>query len=117
MAQMTKLHVALPEQMIKALSIIEDDTDRPRTRIIRRAVGDYLRKYAEATPGFTERVGVPIVVEKEFRPGLKTDVISIRGQKQTVVITDGGWRQPVPDDYIEIDSSLMSILDQDKDGD
>ena len=109
---MTKVALALPEQMLMALALIEKDTDRPRTRIIRRAVSDYLRVYAQTHPDFLDRVGVPLIVEKEFKPGLKTDIISIRGQKHTVVITDGGWRQPVPDDYIEINTTLLSVLDK-----
>jgi len=111
---MTKVALALPEQMLMALALIEKDTDRPRTRIIRRAVSDYLRQYAAANPDFLERVGTPIVVEKEFRPDVRTDVVVIRGVKQTVVVTADGWRQPRPEDYTEVDGSLLSILDKDE---
>ena len=97
-----------------ALALIEKDTDRPRTRIIRRAVSDYLRLYAAEHPDFIERVGVPLVVEKEFREGVKTDVVVIRGVKHTVVVTADGWRQPRPDDYTEVSTSLLSILDKDE---
>lgn len=109
---MTKVALALPEQMLRALALIEEDTDRPRTRIIRRALGDFLRQYAKDNPGFMERVGTPTVVEKVFRSDIRTDVVMIRGAKQTVVVTEDGWRQPRPEDYVEVDNSLLSILDQ-----
>ena len=115
MAQMTKIALALPEQMIRALAVVEQDTDRPRTRVIRRAVSDYLRDYAKAHPDFVERVGVPLVEEKEFRPGLQTDIVVIRGVKHTVVVTESGWRQVTPEDYVVVDNNLLSILDKDGD--
>jgi len=116
MATMTKIHVALTEGQVKELSMIEEETDRPRTRIIRRAVLDYLKKYREEHPGFAERVGVPLEIEKELKPGLKTDVVIMRGVKHDVIILpDGSWRLPTADDYIEEGSILnhvkSSVLD------
>lgn len=109
MAQMTKVHVALTEDMVKELTMIEADTDRPRTRIIRRAVIDFLKKYREEHPGFAERVGVPLEIERELKDGLKTDTVIMRGVKHEVVILpDGSWRLPTADDYIEENGSSVS---------
>lgn len=114
MASMTKLHTALNEQQVLALSLIEKDTDLPRTRILRRAVTDYIKKYSENNPGFIERLGAPIEVEREFKPGLQTDIVVIRGIKKEVIVTTDGWRMPTPDDYVEegsVVSRMTSILD------
>ena len=118
---MAKIHVALDEQQVKALTIIETETDRPRTRVIRRAIVDYIKKYATeydknnpGTPCFMERVGTPIEVEKEFKPGVQTDVVIIHGIKKEMVVTEeGGWRHPVASDYVEEgQSGQTSILDE-----
>lgn len=111
MAQMFKIALALPQQLVSAMAVIEQDTDRPRTRIIRRAVSDYIRMYAAEHPGFMERVGGPIEVERELKPGLKLDTISVNGKRQEVIVTDNGWRLPTPDDYVEEMRNLKSILD------
>jgi len=113
---MSKIHVALEEPQVRALTIIEAETDRPRTRIIRRAIVDYIKKYADANPGFMERVGTPIELEREFKPGVKTDVVIIHGVKKEMVVTEeGGWRNPVPSDYIDSEGNgKTSILDGDK---
>jgi len=113
MALMTKIHVALTEAQVRELSMIEEDTDRPRTRIIRRAILDYLKKYREEHPGFAERVGSPLEIERELKPGLKTDVVLMRGVRHEVVLLpDGSWRLPTSDDYIEEgSSSKASVLD------
>ena len=111
---MAKIHVALDAPQVAALTIIEADTDRPRTRIIRRAIVDYIKKYADANPGFMERVGTPIETEREFKPGVKTDTVVIHGMKKEMVVTaDGGWRHPVASDYVEDGgaSGQTSILD------
>jgi len=113
MAVMTKIHVALTPDQVRELTMIEEDTDRPRTRLVRRAIVDYLKKYRADNPGFAERVGVPLEIERELKPGLKTDIVVMRGVKHEVVILpDGSWRLPTADDYIEEgSSSASSIID------
>lgn len=101
MSQMHKCHTALNQQQVDALTIIEKDTDLPRTRIIRRAINDYIKKYSETNPGFIERLGAPIQIERELKPGLQLDTVLFRGQKKEVIVTADGWRFPTPDDYIE----------------
>lgn len=118
MAQMEKVHVALEPNQVKALSLIEAETDRPRTRVIRRAVTDFLKKYADEHPGFLERVGGSIESEgeRELKPGLETDNVVIRGIKKLVIVTKDGWRNPTNEDYVDGGASAQpvqsSILDE-----
>jgi len=102
MSQMTKIHVALTEQQVRELTAIEALTDRPRTRIVRRAIGEYLERYRKANPDFcpVSPVGES-VTERELKPGLKTDIMVIRGVKQEVIVTENGWRMPAAGDWVE----------------
>jgi metal-responsive CopG/Arc/MetJ family transcriptional regulator len=108
---MTKIHVALTEQQVRELSAIEEATDRPRTRILRRAVTEYLLRYREAHPEFAAKMGAPVELEKEFKHGIRVDTAIIGGMKTEVVITPEGWRMPRPDDYVQ-DGSAPSVLDE-----
>ena len=115
--QMTKCNLALTHQQVKELNAIEKDTDRPRTRIIRRAIEEYLKRYRTTNPEFDARFprNESEPVDRDFRPGIQTDVVVIRGVKTEVVITpDGMWRKPVESDYVsetEEKSVGSSILD------
>jgi hypothetical protein len=63
-----------------------------------------------------DRVGAPLEIEREFKPGVRTDTVVIHGVKKEMVVTeDGGWRHPRPDDYVsEGSNGQRSILDEGK---
>jgi len=116
---MAKAHIALTPQQVKELNAIERETDRPRTRIIRRAIEDYLTKYRNSNPDFAARFprtpGL-IDTEREFKPGITTDIVVVRGKRTEMVVTpEGGWRMPTEDDYVkEGEVGQLSIIDQEK---
>lgn len=93
-----KVGASFSPRQIAELDQVERETDLQRTRIIRRAVEEFLRKYRAEHPGFQERVGLPVT--REFKEGIETEEVVIRGKKTTVIMNpDGGWRMPVEDDY------------------
>lgn len=113
--RMHKSQLTLTQQQIKELNAIERETDRPRTRIIRRAVEDYLMKYRAANPEFAAkfpRTPEASNFEREFKPGVETDFIAVRGKRTEVVVTpDGGWRLPTEEDYVK-DEVQTSIFEE-----
>lgn len=104
--QTTKINIGLMPHHVKELNAIERETDRPRTRIIKRAIEEYLLRYRAAHPEFAKRhprVGVELV-ERDLKPGLQTDVVIMRGVRREVIMNpDGSWRLPTEDDYIPLD--------------
>jgi predicted transcriptional regulator len=109
---MLKTQLPLSEPMINALKHIETATDLPRTRIIRRAINEYIKRYAAANPDFAAKVEGTLESERVFKDGIVTDTLVAGGRKIEVVVTPNGWRMPTPDDYIEEKADLLSVLDR-----
>ena len=110
----TKLNITLTPQHVKELNSIERDTDRPRSRVIRRAIEEYLLRYRNVNPEFAKRNprDMTDMSERDLKPGLQSDIVVIRGMKKEVIITDTGWRIPVEDDYVPFEEAkVMSVID------
>lgn len=107
MSQQSKINISLEEHQTKELNAIERDTDRPRPRIIRRAIEEYLLRYRAAHPDFAKRhprTGIELV-DRDLKPGLQSDYVIMRGVKRLVIIEDNGasWRVPTEEDYVPLD--------------
>lgn len=113
----TKTNITLSAQQVKELNAIERETDRPRVRIIRRAIEEWLLRYRAANPEFAAKYKRdPEDDEVEpapFKAGIETDTVIIRGKKVEVVITSEGWRLPTPEDRESdpVSGKSVSILE------
>jgi len=110
-----KVQASLLQYQVDELNAIERDTDRPRSRIIRRAVEEYLLKYRQEHPEFATKNPRPdnVVIERELKKNIQTDIVIIRGVKREVVITEDGWRSLTDDDYEpeRVSVPAMSVID------
>lgn len=92
---MVKMHIAVTPEMAAEIAEIERREDRPRTRIMRRAVEDYLQRYREAHPDFS-----PGTAKRVLKAGLRTDVVISQGKRlEVIVLEGGGWRPIMEADY------------------
>ena len=55
MSSIYKTYIAVPKEMLDQLTEIERLTDRPRTRVIRRAITDYIDRFREGNPEFATK--------------------------------------------------------------
>lgn len=107
MAMMVKMHATLTEEQAAAVEEIERREDRPRTRIMRRAIEEYIEKYRQMHPDFVVAGGTP---ERLLKESLQTDVVAIGGKKVVVILEgDGGWRKPVEEDYVTAEPTTSVI--------
>jgi len=98
---MMKSNLSLTPEQMEQINQIEKAEDRPRTRILRRAVEEYLQRYDKAHPGF-----FTIVPKRMLKEGLEVDTIAFRGKKTEVVfLADGSWRLPKEEDYEELEEA------------
>ena len=112
-----KAHIVLTPDQIRNLDGIERETDRPRARIIRRAIDEYIHRFRKSNPDFAARHPLTPSIDntdRDFKPGVKTDVVVMGGKKIEVVVNpDGSWRRPVEEDYVPFgETGQMSIIDE-----
>ena len=107
---LVKMNISLEPKQAAEIAEIEKREDRPRTRILRRAIEEYLAKYRAAHPDFkVDGASGPTRMLKE---SLETDFVVMRGKRvEVVVLSDGTWRLPVDSDYEDSNSGGNSILD------
>ena len=79
------------------------------------AVEEYLLKYRQEHPEFATKNPRPdnVVIERELKKNIQTDIVIIRGVKREVVITEDGWRSLTDDDYEpeRVSVPAMSVID------
>jgi hypothetical protein len=112
-----KMQLVLPQYQVTELNAIERETDRPRARLIRRAVEQFLLRYREDHPEFARKHprAIEETIEKELKPGLVADVVIFKGIKREVIVTETGWRYATEDDYVDLNArtipTSMSVID------
>ena len=117
MDQTAKMQLVLPQYQVVELNAIERETDRPRARLIRRAVEQFLLRYRTEHPDFARKHPRAVEeIERELKQGLTSDVIIIKGQKREVIITETGYRFVTEDDNVDLSGGVeeprqMSIID------
>jgi hypothetical protein len=114
MEPLVKGNISLTEYQVKELNAIEKETDRPRIRLIRRAIEEFLMRYREANPSFAARFprAVNEHIERELKPGLVLDTVIFKGVKRDVIVTETGWRYATDDDYQPIGAPLTAVPQQ-----